>query len=511
MSETHTVSTDVTHEQGETRFCQTIDDFYTREARRVIFRLTSEFCIQNKVTATELLYNPDLVTKLENAGTAMLNAVQKQAATYSAAVNIPIRDSLNHYNRLILQATERVEKDRRKNVFPAATLETFADLADTLAKAPNGLYLLNGALVFYLRDATRWSEKITLLVGLLEVVRPGTYGGRMLREAIDEILAEMVSVPAALFDLYGPQASFGEALVACASLLNGKAQKSRYAEEKALSCLAKHLVSGDATLARSALCARLVTDIQTLKRLREDSIDAEMRCFRELAALLIQAIGPQLKREEIVPALELRSARFVAPETLSKCLDATTIPDEKVAWLFFAESCIVGARSRYKIADHIFRISTSENFRNRLNSTQIPAAKRLQILCGLNASALKSGFDPDQRIRMARMYDAMAWDIAQKSRLFETIDGVQAPPAVKVQTMLKLFQGGQVTEGKMSAHAHKMVLGYLGQAGFLTGYLQGWAQSHGGKLDKMAAILELAQGLKKIGLAPDTFLGAMAA
>lgn len=503
--------TDGTLDHGETRFCQTIDDFYTREARRVIFRLTSEFCIQNKVTATELLYNPDLVTRLENAGTAMLNAVQKQASTYSAAVNIPIRDSLNHYNRLILQATERVEKDRRKNVFPTGTPENFASLADTLVHEPNGLYLLNGALVFYLRHATRWSEKITLLVGLLEVVRAGTDGGEMLREAIDEILAEIVTVPAALFDLYGPQASFGEALVACAHLLNGKPRKSRYAEEKALTALSHHLVSGDATLARSALCARLVSDIQTLKRLREDSIDAEMKCFRELAGLMIKAIGPQLKREDIVPALELRSARFVAPDTLSKCLDATTIPDEKIAWLFFADSCIVGARSRYKIADHIFRISTSDNFRNRLTSTQIPAAKRLEILSGLNASALKSGFDPDQRIRMARMYDTMAWDIAQKTKLFEAIDGVQAHPAIKVQALLKLFQGGQITEGKMSAHAHKLVLNYLGQSGFLTGYLQGWAQSHDGKLDKMAAILELAQGLKKIGLAPDTFLSAMAA
>lgn len=502
-------------EAEQPNFCQTIDEFYARDARRLIFRLTSEFCLQNRVTATELLHSADLQNKLENAGTALLHAVQIQSSAYSSAVNIPVRDALNHYNRLVSGVIDRVTIDQRKHVFPTGTVDNFAALADSLAGQPNGLYLLNGALVHYLRHCTRWSEKIDRLLRVLDAAdaaadktRPGA---GMLHNAVDEIVAEILPVPVALVDLIGPKDIFGEGLLAATRLFLGQQQKSAYTEDVALNSLARHFAAGRLPLSREALGARLTTDVQSLKRLREDSIEAEMRLFRELALLIRHGIGPYMKREEMMPALELRAARFVAHETLTKCLDATTIPDEKIAWLYFTESCIVGARSRYKIADQIFRIATSSNFRNRVQSTQIPVSKRLHILSGLCTSALKSGFDPDQRVRMAKLYDGLACEIAQKSRLFENIDAMPIPPALKVLAMLKLFASGQITEGKLSAEAHKRVLGYLAQPGFLTGYLQAWAQSHGGKLDKMASLLELAQGLKRIGLAPDAFFNAMAA
>ncbi|MGB8602947.1 MAG: hypothetical protein WCD42_12205 [Rhizomicrobium sp.] len=502
-------------EAEQPNFCQTIDEFYARDARRLIFRLTSEFCLQNRATATELLHSADLLNKLENAGTAMLHAVQIQSSAYSSAMNIPVRDALNHYNRLISRVVDRVTVDHRKHVFPTGTVDNFVSLADSMVDKPNGLYLLNGTLVHYLRHTTRWSEKVDRLLQVLEA--PGAVaansgpGAAMLHSAVDEIVAEILPVPVALTDLIGPQSTFGEGLIAATRLFLGQQQKSAYTEDVALNSLARHFAAGGLPLSRAALGARLVADVQSLKRLREDSIEAEMRVFRELALLIRHGVGPYMKREEMMPALELRAARFVAHDTLTKCLDATTIPDEKIAWLYFTESCIVGARSRYKVADQIFRIATSSNFRNRVQSTQIPISKRLHILSGLCTSALKSGFDPDQRVRMAKLYDGLAFDIAQKSRLFENIDALPITPALKVQAMLKLFAAGQITEGKLSADAHKRVLDYLAQPGFLTGYLQAWAQSHGGKLDKMASLLELAQGLKKIGLPPDTFFNAMAA
>lgn len=497
---------------GEQKICETVEDFYTKDARRTIYRLLGEFCVQNKVSVIEILHSADLINKLENnASAAMLHAIQLRAASYSSSAKIPVKDALNHVNRLVSEASNRVIADSKSRRFPQITADKFGALADSLSGKPDGLYILNGALAAYLRNAGSWNEKIARLVKVVHIDGPDGPGKQMLIDAIDEILAEMLACPAALIDLIGLRDNFGECVISVTQLFLGQQQKSQYTDDICLADLTRLFAAGRMAATRTVLGMRIIADIQSLKRLREDTIESEMRLFRQMADLVCQGIGPHLKREELMPALELRAARFVAPDTMRKSLGSTTLPDEKVNWLFLAAECVVGARSRYQIADQIFRIITATTFRNRVLSTQIPAPKRLGILYGLNASALRSRFDEDQRKRMARTFDDFAVEVAKQAKLFETIEAQPVSPDVKVQTVLKLFASGQITTGKLSDMAHKILLGYLSQAGFLTGYLQNWAQTHDGKLDKQMAILELARSLHKVGLAPDTFLSAMAA
>lgn len=497
---------------GNQKICETADDFYTKDARRTIYRLLGEFCVQNKVSVIEILHSADLINRLENnASAAMLHAIQLRAASYSSSAKIPVKEALNHVNRLVAQASNRVITDCKKKLFPQLTVEKFGALADTLVSKPNGLYILNGSLTAYLRNATSWIEKISRLVKVVNVDSPDGPGKQMLIDAVDDILAEMLACPAALTDLIGVRDNFGESIISVTQLFLGQEQKSQYTDDICLADLTRLFAAGRMAATRTVLGMRIIADILSLKRLREDTVESEMRLFRQMADLVCQGIGPHLKREDLMSALELRAARFVAPDTMRKSLGSTTLPDEKVNWLFLAAECVVGARSRYQIADQIFRIITATTFRNRVMSTQIPAPKRLAILHGLNAAALRSRFDADQRTRMAKTFDEFAFEVARQAKLFETIEAQPLPADVKVQTILKLFASGQITTGKLSGAAHKLVLKYISQPGFLTAYLQGWGQTHEGHVDKQTAILELARSLHKIGLAPDTFLSVMAA
>ena len=68
----------------------------------------------------------------------------------------------------------------------------------------------------------------------------------------------------------------------------------------------------------------------------------------------------------------------------------------------------------------------------------------------------------------------------------------------KAQTLLKLATGGILTEGRLSAKARELILGYLSKPGFLTGYMA--AQTKDGETpDSEKLMAELMETLGKAG------------
>lgn len=512
-----TVSEDDNPDLDAPKTCQKIEDVYTQQARRRLYRLGAEYCARNKVTVSEVLHSGSLIRRFEDFGTALQHVLQLQATTQASALNIPVRDALGQISHLANKLIERVVADDKSGVFAELPAPGIGALADEIAKkgaqaAANDLYRLNGAIVRRLHTATDWNEKLYRLISLLDGHTKTEAGANLLAAALDEFLAEILQMQAAVLNLIGEKHHFSQVVIAEAELFLGRYRDTQLLVEaghNGLNLLAEHLAAGRLPVARSELGHRIVADIKSLKPLREDSVEAEMADFHKLADLVREGIGPCLPHEAAMPALELRAARFVAPESLQKNLANLLLPEDKVAWLFTAESCIVGARSRYKIADMIFRTITAKTFTGRFQSTQLPSERRLQAMAKLNAAAMASGFDADQKKRMAAHFDTIGYAIARQIRLFEGIESKPIPACHKVQTILKLFEDGMVTQGKFSAEAQQVVLRQLGQPGFLSGYLQACAQGHN-KLDKLAVILELVRSLQRIGLKPEAILGSLA-
>lgn len=502
-------SADGTPDADAQGVCRTVEDFYGRKARQTIGRLLAEFCVRNKATVTELLHSIDLLRRLENSDMALMHAVQKQAAAVATACNQPIRDTVAQLDRLIGKGIEKVAADTRNKLFVPVSAEEFGPLAVALTMRADGAYLLDGALTVLL-DQTDWSEKVRRLCGVLDRAGPDGPGKTMLTDAIDEILSEIMRTQAAVLECLGKRGNFGETVRAELLLHLGRYETPE--PGNALTPLSKRFAKGELPNARRELGLRILADLKSLNRLRDDSIDDEMQDFRVIAGLAKQAQGPFLPKRDTIEVLELRAARFVAPDVLGRNLENKILPEDKVAWLFTAESCIVGARSRYKIADLVFRQITAEMFRTRMASTQIPQEKRLRVLAELNAKALQSGFDADQKKKMADTFDAMAFDIAKQAKLFESIEAIPEHSSLKVQAVIKLFLDGLVTTGNFSQTARNVILENLAKPGFLTGYLEQCAkmQPADRKLDKAAAILDLIRKLQKAGLRPETILGALA-
>jgi hypothetical protein len=135
---------------------------------------------------------------------------------------------------------------------------------------------------------------------------------------------------------------------------------------------------------------------------------------------------------------------------------------------------------------------------------------RLQRLAQLQARVRRCGFVDVTREEIASKMDALAVVMESRGKLFESISARPTSHVEKAQTLLKLATGGVLSEGVMSARARDMIVGYLSQPGFLTGYIATQAKD-GETPDSEKVMAELMETLGKAGITAETGLKSIAA
>jgi hypothetical protein len=128
----------------------------------------------------------------------------------------------------------------------------------------------------------------------------------------------------------------------------------------------------------------------------------------------------------------------------------------------------------------------------------------------LQAHVRRCGFAESQRQDISDLLDRLACDVEARARIFEAIDAKPVSPVEKATTLLKLCIGGILTEGKLSARARELVMGYLSRPGFLTGYIA-QAAANGHRPTAADAMAELLTTLGRAGIAAETGLRNIAA
>ncbi|GAA0581342.1 hypothetical protein [Rhizomicrobium electricum] len=472
--------------------CSKVEDLFEPPAKRILARLLPDFLAKYKLTATELLHRAEMLHRVESTGSLLQFVVQQVAVARASSEGRSVQEIIREFNKLIDGVIAKVHGAKRNGLFPELPADKFGALAGALAAKPDGLFILNGALAFHLRDAKTWNEKALRLIAILKAGEKE--GGAFLRGAIDVVLGELVATPKALDDLIGSRETFGDFVLALLHHFLGMTEEVQYADGDAMPLISTLMVRGVLPLAHAALAERIVDEIYSLERLREDSLDDEMRMFRDITALVLKGTGNVLKRDDALAALDLRSKRFVTAEAVKMGLSNSVLPDEKIDWLLFAESCITGARSKQILAEQAVRIATADSFKTRFQISSVSLSRRLQRLAGLCAAAEASGFHENDKRQLASACDSVAYDLTVQTKLFETIEARSPNPVEKVLTLLKLSEAGTFTEGRLSQKVRDLVIGYMATPGFLAAYIK-YA-----KADPAGAMSELTQRTAKIGL-----------
>lgn len=489
--------------------CSHADDFYTAASRKAIHRYLFNFLSRNKITVTELLHRPDLLDILENTGTFLQHAVQSAALARSGTGESSVQHNIRTLHRLVGAAFARVFYDAKTKVLPFIEIDQFDELAAKMAKAIDGAYVLNGAIVNYLRNGRNWEEKLVLLLRLSEQTHSDGAGGRLLHSCIGSITAEVVHSASAIQELVGPKNNLGEALLSLAYLLIGRIPPGHDPQLEALPMLSRQFADDHLPKARLSLALRLVAELKRYKRLCPGSMTDELRMLREISEVAKQLSGRYLNPDALAGALDLRSQRLIGHDSLTAYI-ADTSPEEQIDLLFVLESHIHGSRNKRQLLGTMKHIVEAEAFRDAFLSSQVPVLKRLQRLSVLIASAKACDAPDKPRQDLAKAFDKLACAVADQARLFEKIAAQPANNAEKMLMISKLFSTGVFADGNLAIKAREAMLQYTSKPDFLSCYME-TIKTGGDQVDALSATNGLIEILKVAGIDPGACFKAMIA
>lgn len=483
--------------------CFKPDDLYSYHARKTIAVLLPDFLAHYKVTVTELEHRADLLERLEASRNILQHAIQRVAVSQAATSDEQLPKIVRNLNELTNKAVHRVYRDAEKGRFARVSAGGFAPLAAKLAASSDGLYLLNGAIALYLKDASDWDQKVQRLMALMDEAKGD--GAKLLLSAIDSLISEVLTGSAGLRELIGSKDNHGAAVMGLVRLFLGKEPDAIEGCE-GLASLAKQFAADSLPDSRGAIAARIIAEFRSFKRLCPDSLEEEFKTLRQIANLVVRGVGKYLSHEDLVSAFVLRSNRLITNEVLGSYLAGVSAV-EKLERLLFVEENVIGAENKRQLANYLVPIITAAGFEEYFQSPQTPLVTRLQQLEALRLRACRSGFQENQRAEIADALDKVAAAVETRNRLFDSIEKKPGTPAEKASTLLRLIASDTFTTPRLSSKAREMIIGYLSKPGFLTAYVAQTPQPGG----RDAAVADLMQILEKAGITPETGLKSIAA
>ncbi|MDR3527541.1 MAG: hypothetical protein P4L57_09695 [Rhizomicrobium sp.] len=485
--------------------CFRPDDLYSYHARKTIASLIPDFLARHKVTVTELGHRPDLIERLEATGTLLQHAIQRVAVAQAASGENQLAKIIRGLHDLTTQTMHRVYRDAEKKRFVAVAPGGFLAHAEKLATAVDGQYLLNGSIAHYLKDTKGWDEKVVRLMLLMDEAVGETPGAKLLFTCIDNLISEVLGGSAGLRELIGAKETNGVAVMALVRLYLGLEPEETEGRE-GLIALTRQFKTDKLGNARIAIAQRILAEIKSFKRLCPDSIENELKSLRQIANLVVTGIGKYLSHEDLISAFVLRSQRLITAEALAPYLSGVT-PDVKLERILFVEENIIGVENKRRLADYVTPVITGSNFESHFQGPTVPPLQRLQQLCTLQSRVQRSGFQEKQRSEICEILDKVAANVEAKARLFDSIERRSGSHIDKAVMLLRLVNANAFTAPRLAGRARQMIMGYLGQPGFLTGYIGQTAQNG----DHAAAMAGLMENLAKAGISQEVGLKAIAA
>ncbi|HEY1615452.1 MAG TPA: hypothetical protein VGF97_17365 [Rhizomicrobium sp.] len=484
--------------------CLTVDDLYAPPARAIMARLLGDFLVQHRLTISELLHRPDMVEKLEATGTVWQHAMQKIAVAQAATTRLPVQQIMKSLDKLATDAAHRLHRDLRSGRLSAVNQSGFAAFAASVPHDAETGYRLNVGIAACLASASAWKEKLAILMALLaaspEKLRP------IVAPCIDAIVAELLATESALHELLGRPQDLGQMLTLLIDLALADAGGAIGSE---LEGLRPHFARDHLPLARTAIIARVLAELKSLRRLCP-SVEAELELMRGLAQKLVLCQGKYLSAGDITAAFMLRSRRFVSQEYVDELLSRAANPEEKLERLLRLEESIVGVESRKRLAEFAHALVGSLQFETAFQNAEDPVLVRLRHIAQMQLRIRSSRLQEGDRNELADVLDRRACQIEANAHLLETLAQKLPEPAARLNALLKLHLAGVLTEGRLSQKTRDLVLRAIGTPGFFQAYLKTQANA-GQTADAQRAMEGLLRSLEKIGIPQDRGLGLISA
>jgi len=439
--------------------CRSPTDLCNAHSRETIGRVLKEWLTRQVATPLELLHRVDLVEKLEASDTEYQHAVQKVAIASASTKDANVQHFIKQINDLLQRAIKTLYVTHRTASFPKITSGNFAAIVADIAKGKDKDFRLRGAIALHLKDARTWKSKFERALSLAdEAVSIGAPQSEWPLSLVGEYIADLVDVDEARATLLGMAQDLGDELDAFTDML-------RSPKGKRLSMvgrrLAQHFANRTFVDSQRIIARRIVEGLMKPKRLKPDSIRAEIELNRSIADRLIFSVGTLLSQDALVETFIFRSGRLLDDASITAFLAAARSVSDEVLDLIELEDNIVGDANKAKLAGYIRASLGGHPAENHFLKGGEAPTRRLAELAAIRAKLDAAKFAEGDATDIAAKIDTFAIAIEHKAKLFDQIARRAASPLDAAATYLRLIEKGVAPEGRLADHARNRAMDLL--------------------------------------------------
>lgn len=474
--------------------CATIRDLYSREARRLIGRVLSDYLEAAKLTPIELLYSDKHLTALSGAGTTLLQAIQKAAALQVRGTERGVGERIKELFKLVDGASPRTRdiltRPKPLGVQPSDLAALLAAAAD--APEADRDDMANAAIAARLEGCRSWAEKIERLARACDA-----NAGERTVGYVDAGLAEVLSFKPALDAVLGLAARDEGRPQLLADLIGssseGGALDSHAPRTDAGQALARLLAAHPCHGARDALADHLADLLDRIGMSASPSTE-------EFAAL--SRLCRSLRRTrhwawsaELVAALERRFTRVITRESTAGLIGPMPDGGTEAERIVDIHDDIVGSPPRQVLLNHLDDRLTPSRIKTSLAPPSRGPVAHLRAIARLHQRIAQSAIENGRRSRLCARLEQAQDELVRANELLASMER-QGSTADKAMALLDLCRPDVLVAKTVRNWVKRQAVSHMQQADFLPCFLEG-AKT---EAEKTQRLLVLQQRMAQAGM-----------
>ena len=339
--------------------CEDVADVYSRQSRDAIGRAAGRYLQSAGITPSELLHSSSHQRAFSDAGSALMQAVQKTAIAQVNGRAIPVSERVRRLyeitDQLHREALEKLDKGPppklQKSAVPDFVIMQHGESPSDQA------FRIRAALTNTLDGLNDWTKKFETLYELGHDI-----AGLKEFEHFDCFIAEILRVPNVSTKIFGEPPTTGEEIERLLALYDGTVEPLDAPSEpdnaKNFYTLARN---GYIPETRDVLLRKLILALTSSRKLTRGDLRTELECVRATHTRLSRPNG-FVGGDECVTALEKREASLLNDETIDRILGARIDVSQKVLMALQMRKNAISERGADYLLNYVTSVISQSDF-----------------------------------------------------------------------------------------------------------------------------------------------------
>ncbi|WP_028466352.1 hypothetical protein [Nisaea denitrificans] len=474
--------------------CEDVSDFYSRKSRDAIGRAAGRYLQSVRLTPMELLHSSRHQRAFSDAGTTLMQAVQKAAIAQVKGTNIPVSERVRRLyeitDSLYKEALEKHEKEPPEKLVKSMIPDVIA-LRDGESPSEQA-FRIRAALTATLDGINDWIKKFETLYELGHDIAGLEAFGHF-----DSFIAEILRAPNISKEIFGELPTAGEEIDRLLALYDGDVEPShapgKPANAKKFYTLAK---TGYIPETRDVLLRMLTLALNSSGRLTRGDLRTELERVRAIFKRLSTPNG-FLGGEDCEIGLQKREASLLSDETIDLLLGGRIDVGEKVYLALQIRKQAISERGADYLSKYVTSIVGQPDFSRAVSGKEGSIEEKLGFLGKVHKETKANNLPPRIEDRICRTLEELQEELLENNDYFKKLETRPGSTAKKALIVIDLIGEGSLIGAATLKTARKSAHDFMKKADFLESYL---ADSDATQ-SKRARMQDLERRLKSAGLA----------